>query len=725
MLRHSRLIILASSLLVCVSCSPQKNDPPDSAIQSVRPSKRVIIDLNGTWEIAQGSMDAAPESFEHKVPVPGLVDMAEPAFEEVGKKSDRRQAFWYRRTFEVDVPIPDVAILKIHKAKYGTKVYLNGSVVGEHVPCFTPALLNVKGLLKDAGEQNQLVVRVGADRESVPEGVPSGWDFEKYLYIPGIYDSVELILTGSPHISNVQTAPDIASGSVKVVAEIENIDPGAPELDIHFHLTEVGSGSSVRSGAVGLAGPTGGGKRSVTFDIPIAYSHLWSPEDPFLYELELRTTGDQTQTRFGMRSFRFDAETGRAVLNGQPYYMRGTNVCAYRFFEDAERGDKPWRKEWVRRLHRKFKSMHWNSIRYCIGFPPEIWYEIADEEGFLIQDEFPIWLLSDAPEKPVSERIIPEYTEWMRERWNHPCVVIWDAQNESVTEETGKALQAVRNLDLSGRPWDNGWAAPQSASDCVEAHPYLFIKLYNPAWGRADFAGIEDMVKISGVPHLQQAQRKFDVPIIINEYAWLWVNRDGTPTCLTEKVYENLLGPDSATEQRRLTYAKYLAALTEFWRCHRECAGVLHFCGLGYSRAGDKPRPEGGATSDHFIDLEELTFEPNFERYVRDAFSPLGLMVDFWDEELAGGSERRIEVFVVNDLPRMWKGSVRMALRRGSEVVSEQTKDCVIRSLGREILTFEQKFPNEKGDYRLAAELVTAEGDTVRSLRDFKITLGD
>ena len=35
--------------------------------------------------------------------------------------------------------------------------------------------------------------------------------------------------------------------------------------------------------------------------------------------------------------------------------------------------------------------MHWNALRYCIGFPPEMWYRIADEEGILIQDEFPIW----------------------------------------------------------------------------------------------------------------------------------------------------------------------------------------------------------------------------------------------------------------------------------------------------------------------------------------------
>ena len=722
MLRHSRLILFVMSLLICGSCSPEKKDPPESVSQPVRPSKRLVVDLNGTWEIAQGSMDSAPESYEHKVPVPGLVDIAEPAFEEVGKKSDRRQAFWYRRTFSVDMPVPDVAILKINKAKYGTKVFLNGSLVGEHLPCFTPALLSVKGLLKGSGEQNELVVRVGADRESLPEGMPTGWDFEKYLYIPGIYDSVELILTGSPHIANVQTVPDIVSGRVKVVAEIENIDRGAPGLDMHFRLSEAGSGSTVRSGAVGLAGPVDG---PVVFDIPIAYSHLWSPEDPFLYELELWTTGDQTHTRFGMRSFRFDAESGQAILNGQPYYMRGTNVCAYRFFEDAERGDKPWREEWVRRLHRKFKSMHWNSIRYCIGFPPEIWYEIADEEGFLIQDEFPIWLLGEAPEKPTSENIIPEYTEWMRERWNHPCVVIWDAQNESVTPETGKALQAVRQLDLSNRPWDNGWAEPQSPSDCVEAHPYFFSKLYNPSWGSADFAGLKDVANISGVPNLRDAQRTLKLPVIINEYAWLWLNRDGTPTCLTANVYEKLLGPDSTTEQRWLLYAKYLAALTEFWRCHRECAGVLHFCGLGYSRAGDKPRPEGGATSDHFIDLEELTFEPNFERYVGDAFSPVGLMIDFWDEEPAGGSKRQFKVFVINDLPRIWKGNIRVTIQRGSRIVSEQNKNCAVGSLEREILTFEQEFAREKGDYQLVAELVTPEGNTVRSLRDFRITSAD
>ncbi len=715
MLKRLWLILLGVLLSVSGGCNqPKQADVPEPRIG------RLVIDLNGTWEIAEGGMDSVPGSFERKVPVPGLVDMAEPAFEDVGKKSPRRQAFWYRRIFTVDTAVPGVALLKIHKAKYGTKVLLNGSLVGEHLPCFTPALLDVKSLLRGDKQPNELVIRVGADRESLPEGMPTGWDFEKYLYIPGIYDSVELILTDPPYIAQVQTVPDIKQKKVKIVAEIENVDD-RELFDLHFRLREARTGRSIESGAVGITSVAGQYKVPVTFEIRFDDYHLWSPENPFLYMLELFTTGDNTRTRFGMRSFRFDRETGRAVLNGRPYIMRGTNVCAYRFFEDAERGDKPWRAEWVRRLHQQFKSMHWNSIRYCIGFPPDIWYDIADEEGFLIQDEFPIWLLSEAPEKPVAEKIIPEYTEWMQERWNHPCVVIWDAQNESVTEETGKAVAAVRHLDLSNRPWDNGWAAPQSQEDCIETHPYFFSKLWHEYWADDRQFALSNLANISRRPSVRKEQENDRLPIIINEYGWLWLNRDGTTTCLTGSVYEKLLGPNSTVAERRLLYARYLAALTEFWRSGRECAGVLHFCGLGYSRAGDKPRPEGGATSDHFIDLEKLTFEPNFERYVRDAFSPVGLMIDFWAEELSAGSERKFDIVLVNDLPRPYKGLVNLRIERAGRTITEQALDCRIDRLGRTVLSFEQKIPKEEGEYQLVAEIITTNGIKVRSLRDFKI----
>jgi hypothetical protein len=665
-------------------------------------------------------METRPNQFDHKVVVPGLVDMAEPAFKEVGRKSDLRQAFWYRRTFSVDGDIPAFATLKIHKARYGTKVFLNGRLVGEHLPCFTPALLDVKPFLKGNGQSNELVIRVGANRESVPADMPNGWDFEKYLYIPGIYDSVELILCGGPRIVNVQTVPNIEAKTVRIVAEIENGDQAA-KLALKADVTEAKGGKAAGSAAslsVSLAAKE---QKKIELTIPIENCRLWSPEDPFLYQLTLTTAGDSLKTRFGMRSFTFDPKTKRAVLNGKPFIMRGTNVCIYRFFEDAARGDKPWREEWVRRLHQQFKSMHWDAIRYCIGFPPEIWYDIADEEGFLIQDEFPIWTLSKAPDNqsPVAAKIIPEYVEWMRQRWNHPCVVIWDGQNESHTAETGKAIAAVRDLDLSGRPWENGWAEPGKDTDCVESHPYLFSRT---EWskGQKPFF-LKELATTSPIPSLQADQKKKDVAIIINEYDWLWLDREGNPTSLTHQVYDSLLGKNSTAEQRRLMRARCVAALTEFWRCHRKAAAVMHFCGLGYSRPGDKPRPEGGATSDDFIDLEKLTFEPNFARYVRDSFNPLGLMLDFWADQATAGAEQQFKVIVINDLYKDWKGEVRLVVMQGEKKISETAVPAAVAGLGQQTVTLQHKLPAEPGNYTLIAELTDSVGKTVRSLRDVKI----
>jgi hypothetical protein len=446
------------------------------------------------------------------------------------------------------------------------------------------------------------------------------------------------------------------------------------------------------------------GKQDVTFDvrIPIRNCRLWSPEDPFLYDLKVSTESDVVHTRFGMRSLKLDSKSGRAILNGRPYYLRGTNVCIFRFFEDPAREDKPWRKDWVRELHRAFRGMHWNAARYCIGFPPERWYEIADEVGMLIQDEFPVWSLKEGT---TGEILAEQYREWMRERWNHPCVVIWDAQNETQTPETGKAIRAVRGLDLSGRPWDNGWSEPQAPDDVYEAHPYVFAN----SSARFSNIGAQSPNALGNtVPN------RGGNPIIINEYGWLWLDRDGTPTTLTRKVYENLLGSDALPAQRRVTYARYLAAETEFFRSQRRFAGVLHFCGLTYSRAN-------GQTCDNFADIETLTFEPSFQKHVRDAFAPVGVMVDEWAEELIPGETRNIVVAAVNDLYEQADATVQLRMTGGEKTLAKSEQKCVIAPLGRTSLSFGVKIPQQPGKYQLVAELRTAGQDPVQSLRDFEV----
>ena len=193
-----------------------------SVMPAPEPEKtRRVLDLNGTWQVEQGQMQAVPTAFTHTVVVPGLIDMAQPSFTEVGKASTQRRAFWYRRSFKLEGAVPEVALLKIHKARYGTRVILNGQDLGEHQPCFTPGFFDLKGHVKGDGAENELIIRVGADPDCLPSDQPRGWDFEKYLFLPGLFDSVELILTGAPFIKNVQIVPDIVAGTARALVELE------------------------------------------------------------------------------------------------------------------------------------------------------------------------------------------------------------------------------------------------------------------------------------------------------------------------------------------------------------------------------------------------------------------------------------------------------------------------------------------------------------------------
>ena len=496
---------------------------------------------------------------------------------------------------------------------------------------------------------------------------------------------------------------------------------------ISYIIREAVSKKIIAEGIEKTGRANNNGTALTDFTVKIDSCRQWSPEDPFLYDINISTTGDHESTRFGMRSFAASRDSGIFLLNGRPYYMRGTNVCIYRFFEDPERGGLAleFAMDYIT-SQQVFKQLQWNSIRYCIGFPPERWYEIADSLGFLIQDEYPLWTLGKANfqkylGKLNSKQLAAEYTEWMRERWNHPCVVIWDAQNESINDTTGKAISQVRSLDLSNRPWDNGWAPPVSSADAIESHPYLFSRFMNKKPGKEGY--LKELLEKPQIPgndpnsHYPLPEgKRYENPIILNEYGWIWLNRNGSTTTLTDKVYENVF-PEANTAGKRLeTYAKNLGMLTEYWRSYRYAAAVMHFCGLGYSRP-EKPR---GQTSDHFIDLKNLTYEPNFYNYVKPAFSPVGLMIEFWERSVKPGESINIKLRLINDTYERFDGVVELRVMSGDKGVSVGSCKTTVDPLGIQILEIPVRFPSENGKYRLEA-MILYKGETVKSIREITI----
>ncbi|MGC9035526.1 MAG: glycoside hydrolase family 2 protein [Verrucomicrobiia bacterium] len=674
---------------------------------------REIISLNGEWEIDESvGKEPLKLEFKHSVPVPGLANLSKPPFKDVdlfdsmelianrirqgklpesarvhtsGIPRQERNYFWYRKVFNAPRK-RDVAILKINKAQFGTAVWLNGEKIGEHPGCFTAGYFDLSPAIKWNGK-NELLIRIGAHPGMLPDTYPTGTDFEKLKWTPGIYDDVSIYFADNPIIEYVQVAPRLATSDILVQTKLKNYgNAGA------FAVSQiVYDGDEIVGRAPDLVVfLKENEEKTILQTVLIDNPKLWTPETPHLYRLLTKTSGDSLYTRFGMREFRSDAKTGRFYLNGKVYYLRGSNITLHRFFEDPLCGDLPWNESWVRKLLIDIpRKMNWNSFRFCIGPVPDRWLDIADEAGLLIQNEFFVWTGAPSWDKNYSRKydvqeMINQYGEWMRDNWNHPSVVIWDANNETLEPLFGeKIIPAVRGLDLSKRPWENSYNPPVQPDDPVEEHPYLF---YSTAMSGTIKFRMTDLEKMDGdIP----GSKRTNYVRLINEYGWLWLNRDGSPTLLTEKLYPLLLGDNATADQRFELNAYLLAGKTEFWRAHRKFAGVLHFVYLTCSYPGVY-------TSDHFVDIKNLKLNPYFEDYMSQAFKPLGVYINFFQPNLTPGESRDFEVYLINDYDFPISGDLKLILEiKDGKKLSETNQKFSIKPLDSAVLKLNLKVPNK------------------------------
>jgi beta-galactosidase/beta-glucuronidase len=426
-----------------------------------------------------------------------------------------------------------------------------------------------------------------------------------------------------------------------------------------------------------------GEQRSLTQVVRISNPRLWSPEDPFLYVLDTGTGGDAVATRFGMREFRFDRATGWGYLNNKPYFLRGANITLHRFFEDPDAGSLPWQEKWVRKLLADLpKRMHWNSFRFCIGPVPDRWLDVADEAGLLIQNQFFIWVPGPAFGHQEWD-LIPHFRDWMRDNWNHPSVAVWDTSNETRFPALGeKVIPAVRGLDLSNRPWHNSNNPAVDPDDPVERHLYVLKPNF-------DWSYFEQ-------PPRARRDRRTN-PGVVNEYGEFWLNRDGTPTLITTKYFEELVGANATPEERFAAAAYYLAGETEFHRAHRRHAAVQHFVYLTASAPG-------GYTADNFRDVKKLVLDPYFVDYVGESFKPLGVYLNFWQRTLKAGSARKFTVMMVNDRNSAARGKLVLSLEsEGGKELARTERAYSLDAAGQASYDLDLRIPSTAGKCLLKA----------------------
>ncbi len=719
---------------------------------------RTTISLNGEWDFDQTEQAFPPRKFTRKIPVPGLVHLAKPKiaqYEKFFKKPDvvelteqsnflerdyKPMYNWYKRKIFIDEKLKgEQLFLTIKKSQYVTRVFVNGHQMGASIECYTPIDVNITSAIK-YGAENEILIQVG-DRAWLPSEAAGSTDKEKVHYLPGIWDDVFITVTGKIRVDKALFLPSLAKKQVTVKTLIRSLYPpqmlyGDNMKDIckfEFRIKEKTTGRIVSEKTI-KGEPKRDNRTYFETTIPIDNPKAWTPDSPFLYEGEVSVYNqdklvDRYSVNFGMRDF---SRRGKFfTLNGEKFYLRGSNITLQRFFEDQDCQALAWDREWVKKLMIDLpKSINWNAMRICVGVVPDFWYDLCDEYGIVLQNEWFYW-----QNHGWDEQIRKEYTNWVWSDGNHPSIVIWDAINENWDNYIGNTLiPELKKLDPT-RIWDAGYMTSTQMGtndEMDEPHPYRAITLMHSSKLNDYFkkhpynlGALHD--NWTGFSYILDA----GVPQLVNEYGWIWLWRDGRPSKLTLNNFNYYLGENATPEQCRELQAYWLELETEWLRSERSISGILAFCHLTNNY---------GFTGDWFInDIKDLEPSPAFH-WFKHCFAPTAVFIDLTDyrytkhlQPLTPGSDLAFNLVGVNDLNKVSSGKVILKLldEKGN-AISMQEEPIVIESFGKRLQPCLLKLPSKAGCYLLIAEYYEQEGakpilsrrylkvgDSVTSFKDY------
>lgn len=215
-----------------------------------------------------------------------------------------------------------------------------------------------------------------------------------------------------------------------------------------------------------------------TLDIPITRAHLWTPDDPFLYNLTATVKGDDgtdtVKSYFGIRSLRIgkDAKGNtRLYLNGKKTML--PMVLDQGFWPD---GIYTAPTDDALRFDLEAEKQLGVNVRKHVKVEPDRWYYWADKLGILVLQDMPTGAegnpFTDRPTSPeAAAQCESEMRALIQQRWNHPSIISWNMFNEGwgqhdtvLTAAWAKQLDPTRLIDeASGFP-------RHGAGDIVDVH---------------------------------------------------------------------------------------------------------------------------------------------------------------------------------------------------------------------------------------------------------------
>lgn len=441
------------------------------------------MNLNGLWQYAvTGDAAGEPEQYDGQILVPFPI---ESALSGVKRQLDADEALWYKREFTLPENWTDKNIrVNFGAVDYNATVFLNGRRVGNHIGGYTSFSYDITSLLQEG--VNTLVVKV-LDATDVSRQATGkqriNWEGSNTIwYTPcsGIWQTVWLEPVNPKYVYDLKITPDVDGSRFNIGLTLNKSAAG--DL-VKLALKEDGKTISEKTFSAAW---------TVNGELPVPSPKLWSPDNPFLYDLEISYISegrevDNIHSYAALRKISYGKDDNgywRLLLNNKPLFQLGTLDQGY--WPDGIYTAPT--DEALRYDIEKTKSLGFNMIRKHMKVEPDRWYFHCDRLGMLVWQDMPSiqfggegdwvqrdWYDGNGTQKPIVEKQFKdEWKEVIHQKYNNPCVVVWTPFNERWGQfRTSEVVDLTRQQDdtriinaASGGNFHRG------VGDIVDLHTY-------------------------------------------------------------------------------------------------------------------------------------------------------------------------------------------------------------------------------------------------------------
>ncbi|MDB6124635.1 MAG: putative glycosyl hydrolase [Pedosphaera sp.] len=394
---------------------------------------------------------------------------------------------WYRTHYAVDAGYAGRQFfLKFDGACLVADVWLNGNYLGQHQGGFAAFVFDVTPYI-NVGVDNVIAVKV--DNSANANIPPLDADF---TFFGGIYRDAHLLVTdpvqvspldyGSPGVYLKPTSVSSNSANLQITAVLSNANVTPTLITVRTVVTDAGSNIvKMLTNAVTLQP---GSASNLVASMTIASPHLWNGlVDPYLYRTFIEIYNgpsviDVVSQSVGFRWFSVDPTNG-FFLNGRRYDLHGVNMHQDWLDQGWAIGDQERLTNFM-----LLKEIGATAVRLSHYEHAEHTYQLADQNGLILWTEIP--LIDRIMESPAFyTNAQQQLRELIRQRYNHPSVVLWGIFNE-ITLQAGPTptnlLNQLAQLVIQEDPTRPSSAAANS-SDSDPSSLYTQLIAFNKYYG--------------------------------------------------------------------------------------------------------------------------------------------------------------------------------------------------------------------------------------------------